>query len=261
MKRILLSIIAISIFTTIPTVVLADNAALTAKLYNAVGLLYAQSPQGELRMLCTATAFEQTPTYYSFVTAAHCIGDDDRAKERSVSGDNIPFYITKDEEGNAKTYHRAKVKWAGYQSRGEDFAVFEVQAKGGWDIIPLGDEHKEQVGSAITNIASPLGLGFQVFHGALTTLNLDRPVVDNKGINWKGSMLLDISAGGGSSGSALVSQAHENIVGFLVGSIGGSNVVGIPVSRFKAVLGAIEKKTYKWWAPQANINPDGSVKE
>ena len=99
-----------------------------------------------------------------------------------------------------------------------------------------------------------------MFHGSITSLNLDRPVVDNRGINWKGALLLDIPAGGGSSGSALVSQKNENIIGFLVGTIGGANIVGIPVSRFKAVDAAVAKNTYKWWVRDTDINPDGTTK-
>lgn len=238
----------------------ADNAALTAKAQKAVGILYAQGMQGELQMRCTATAFRKVKDTYEFVTAAHCIGDDNKDKERAATGLDIPFYITKDEPGGVKIYRRAEVKWVGFQSRGEDFAVLTVEANDEWEVIELGDEKLETSGALITNVASPIGLGFQIFHGNITSLNLDRPVVDNRGINWRGALLLDISSNGGSSGSALLSQTHETIIGFLVGAIA-NTVVGIPVSRFKAVRAAVEKKTYRWWVPDTNISPDGSLQE
>ena len=73
-------------------------------------------------------------------------------------------------------------------------------------------------------------------------------------------MLLDIPANGGSSGSALVSQKSGSIVGFLVGSIS-NTIVGIPVSRFKSVQAAIVKGTYKWYVPDTELEPDGTVKQ
>lgn len=257
MKHIVL-VIALLLAVCVTGSTQTNNEKLTATLRNAVGLLYAQDSSGGMSMRCTATAYEKTETGYKFVSAAHCIGDDNKTKEQAATGKDIPFYITRDEAGEAKTYYRAEVLWAGYQSRGEDFAVFHVVTTSSWNIIPLGDEHQEQVGSAITNIASPLGLGFQIFHGTITSVFLDRPIVDNRGINWAGTLLLQISSGPGSSGSALVSQAHENIIGFLVGAIGGDNIVGIPVSRFKAVEKAVADGKYKWWVKDTNVNPDGT---
>lgn len=257
--------IAITVFTALSLLFsassFADNPKLTERLRGAVGILYSQDASGGFSMRCTATAFKKIPVGYLFVSAAHCVGKDDTQKERAADGSGVPFYITRDEPGETKTYHRARLTWAGYQSRGEDFAVFEVRSDEHWNIIPLGDESKEQEGSPITNIASPRGLGFQVFHGTISNLNLDRPVIDGRGINWLGALLLDISAGPGSSGSALVSQKNEDIMGFLVGTIGGNNVVGIPVSRFKSVRDAVEADKYSWWAPISNLNPDGTQKE
>lgn len=259
MKRAFLSVI-LAIFLLFPTAISAENPALVQSVRKAVGLLYSQDESGSLKMRCTATAFEKTGKGYKFVSAAHCIGDDDTNKERSASGIDIPFYITFDETDGAKRYHQAKVIWVGYQHRGEDFAVFEVATKETWATVPLGDEKEETEGAQILNVASPLGLGKQVFYGTITSLNLDRPIVDGRGINWKGALLLNISAGPGSSGSALVSVEHQNIIGFLVGTIGGENIVGIPVNRFKAVDKAVKDDKYSYWKP-VNLNPDGTPQE
>jgi S1-C subfamily serine protease len=239
----------------------ANTEALIDKASQAVVLLYSQDSGGGMKMHCTATAFEKSAKGYLFVSAAHCIGNDDTLKEKAATGKNIPFFITFDETAQVKKFHPAKVKWVGYQHRGEDLAVFEVETKEKWHTIPLGDEKKLKDGASIINIASPLGLGKQVFAGYITSLFIDRPIVQGN-INWRGAMFLDINVGGGSSGSALISDKQEAIVGFLVGTVGGSNVVGIPVSRFKAVMSAVAEDKYKWYSPDdAMVNPDGSLVE
>lgn len=238
----------------------AADEALVARVSKAVVLLYSQDASGGMVMHCAGTAFEKTPTGYLIVSAAHCIGNDDTAKEHTATGVNIPFFVTFDETAAVKRFHPAKVKWVGYQHRGEDFAVLAVTTSEVWETIPLGDEKSLKDGAKIITIASPLGLGKQVFEGSITSLYIDRPIVQGD-INWRGSMFLDINVGGGSSGSALISEKQEAIVGFLVGTAGGSNVVGIPVSRFKAVQQAIADGKYKWYVNDANVNPDGTAQE
>jgi len=217
-------------------------------IQNAVGLLYSQDQSGSMRMACTATAYERIKTGYRFVTAAHCIGSDNRDKELSASAET-PFFITFDEHAE-KTFWPAEPVFIGYQSRGEDFAVFEVETTKHWPVIPLGDEQHEVIPALYWNIASPLGLGKQVFSGSVTSLDLDRPVKQND-INWQHSLVLQqAGVNGGSSGSALVSQTQRTIIGFLVGSIGESTIVAIPVSRFRVALKAWQEKRYRWYRPK-----------
>lgn len=251
----------ITIILSLATVpLMAASDALIERASHAVSILYSQDAQGGMVMHCTATAFEKTLTGYLVVSAAHCVGNDDTAKEHAATGANTPFFVTFDEIAAVKRFHPAKVKWVGYQHRGEDFAVFEVTTPETWQVIPLGDEKTLKDGAKIVNVASPLGLGKQVFEGSITSLFIDRPIVQGD-INWRGSMFLDISVGGGSSGSAIISEKQEAIVGFLVGTVGESNVVGIPVSRFKAVRDAVAAGKYKWYVNEQDINPDGTVRE
>lgn len=223
------------------------DVSLTGLAVRAVALLYSQDAEGGMRMRCTATAFDKTRKGYKFISAAHCIGEDNRDKERAASGENIPFFVTFDETKTVKKFHPASVEWVGYQHRGEDFAEFAVATEEQWAAIPLGDEKDLQAGAKIVNVASPLGLGIQVIGGTISSVFLDRPVVQGD-INWKGSMLLSLATvGGGSSGSAVISEEQRAIVGFLVGTIGANNIVAIPVSKFKAVRKAVEAGTYKYW--------------
>lgn len=246
--------------TLVGLIVVAPRAQAPAKadkslidqVYRSVALLYSQDASGSMKMHCTATAYDKKDGGYVFATAAHCVGSDDTTKERSANAANQSFFVTFD-EADGKMFYPAKVLGVGYQHRGDDFATFHVKTKEDWPTVPLGDEQKETVadgeGAPILNVASPLGLGKQVFHGYISSLSLDRPIVEDD-INWKGSMLLQISAGPGSSGSAIVSVRQRAIVGFLVGTIGGSNIVAIQVSKFKTFAEGIAKGSYRWYAPE-----------
>jgi hypothetical protein len=229
----------------------------------SVGLLYEQDASGGMRMLCTTTAFENTGRVYQFVTAAHCVGKDDTTKERSADPFKTAFFITFDEVANEKQFFTATPIFVGYQSRGEDFAVFQVTAPPNetWPVVALGDEKTITDGAPYWNIASPLGLGRQVFEGVISSVYLDRPLVEGD-INWKGTLVLQqAGVNGGSSGSALISKDQHAIIGFLVGTIGQSTIVAIPVSRFKSVRIAVTAGKYKWWTAQAQLNPDGTPKQ
>lgn len=229
------------------------DAAYVKQLHSAVGLLYSIDSSGGYRMHCTATIFEKSPKGYLFVTAAHCIGTDDRTKETSASVETS-YYITFDEHDN-KVFWPAEVKWVGYQTRGEDLMVIEVASTAVWPVIRLGDESKEIPPAPYWNIASPLGLGKQAFEGNITSLDLDRPVKQGD-INWQHSLVLQQSGvGGGSSGSALVSKSQRAIVGLLVGTIGDSTIIAIPISRFKAVDAAVKAGKYRWYKPKEVIEP------
>lgn len=238
----------------------ASDKAFIDKAKQAVGLLYSQDESGGMRMLCTTTAFEKVQKGYLFVTAAHCVGRDDTQKEKSADPFKTSFFITFDETKSEKKFYPAKPLFVGYQSRGEDFAVFTVDTTQQWEIVTIGDEKKITDGAAYWNIASPLGLGRQTFEGIVSSVYLDRPLVEGD-INWKGTLVLQqAGVNGGSSGSALISKDQKAIIGFLVGTVGGSTIIAIPVSRFIAVRQAVEAGKYKWWAAQQELNPDGSPK-
>ncbi len=257
MKRI--AALLFAFLLTIPLGVAAQhNKELVEKAKKAVVLLYSQDESGGMRMRCTATAFEKSEVGYLLISAAHCIGDDNVEKERAASPTDIPFFVTFDETDVIKKFYPVHVKFVGYQHRGEDFAVFEVKTTEVWTTIPLGDEKKETEGSTFINVASPLGLGKQVMYGTISNLFLDRPFLSGN-INWKGTLVLQIpGVQGGSSGSALVADDQEAIVGFLVGSIGDGTIVAIPVSRFIAVKKAVAEKKYKYYTAPEQLNPDGT---
>jgi hypothetical protein len=229
---------------------------LTDNVNNATALLYSQDSAGGMRMHCTSTAYERDEDdglyEYTFLSAAHCIGNDNQGREQVADYRNKIFYITFDRT-DPKIFYRAEVKSIGYQSRGDDFAELTVLSREMWPIIPIGDERKEEEGNEVVNVASPFGLGKQVFHGHITKLELDRPVVQGN-INWTGVMLVQIpGTGGGSSGSAIISVKQEAIVGFLVGTISNTAQAAIPVSRFVEFKKSMKNGTYRWAIPEGEL--------
>lgn len=230
-------------------------------VYAAVALFYAQTEDGTFKQLCTATAFERSGKTYKFITAAHCVAEDNVLRER-VEVVRVRFLTTFDEEGE-KGIVPVKLLAVGYQCNGDDLAVFEVQLKKEIPVIPLAAKNAIR-GEHIVNVASPLGLGKQLFRGYVSSSKLDRPMISERaGINWDGATLLDISVGPGSSGSAVVSPKQGGIVGILVGTIGGRsstfNVVAIPVEQFHKFWNAAKAGKYKWYRPEeigVNVSHD-----
>jgi hypothetical protein len=219
----------------------------TEKAKAATAILFSQNENGGMVVRCTATAFDKHGDKYTFVSAAHCVGEDDVQHERVATSNRTTFYISFD-ESKLKRFYNAKVLWVGYQHRGDDFSIYEVDPGKDvdWPVIPIGDEKKEQEGNSVLNIASPQGLGLQVFHGSISKMELDRPVVEGD-INWKGAILLQMpGTNGGSSGSAIISEKQEKIVAFLVGTIGGTSITAIPASRFSTFKDKAENGKYKW---------------
>ncbi len=213
----------------------------------ATALLYARvGEDGKYVMVCTTTAFEYTGLVYRFVTAAHCVGEDN-VKTKHVELAPVDWFISFDERGK-KEFIPAKILRAGYQSRGDDFAVLEVTLDRQIPTVPVAAKDPS-LGEPVCNIASPLGLGKQLFRGHVSMEQLDRPVVD-EGLNWRDTTLLQISSGPGSSGSAIVSTSQGAIVAFLVGRIsnrGSSNIVSIPASKFKRFNQLVASKQYPWY--------------
>ncbi len=231
----------------LPGVSAADSMTpLQKKLNAAVVILAGQTEDGGLKMLCTATAFERKGDIYRFITAAHCVADDDTDHKR-VSVAQTNWYVTFDEAG-LKEFHPAKILYVGYQSRGDDFAILEAELKREIPVIPLAERDGEK-GETIDNVAAPLALGKQLFDGHVSLEDLDRPVIKDT-INWWHAMLLQVNVGPGSSGSAVVSRKQEAIIAVLVGNVSfrsSPNVVAIPVSKLRRFLKAVKCGKYEWF--------------
>lgn len=238
-----------------PTTILqgADDgqpiSELEKQMEEATALLYAWKDGGEMQMFCTATAFERSGKTYRFVSAAHCVAEDYRNKVEVVP---FKWFISFDEPG-VKKFHPAKLLGVGFQSRGDDFAVLEVTLDREIPLIPMATKDAV-LGEKVSNVASPLGLGKQLFRGHVSKTYLDRPV-GGRGFNWTGATLLQIKCGPGSSGSSVVSRKNKAIVSILVGIIyRGPSVfiVSIPATKFNRFWKDVQNNKYPWYKPSDN---------
>lgn len=229
-------------------------------LYSSTVLLYSQNEQGDMQMRCTATAIDHSVKGYIFVTAAHCACQDD-VEKRAVSPERTAFYISPDDVGT-KEFLKAEPVGCGYRHRGDDFALFQVVTEKKFPVIPLGIDPKMM--EQVVNVASPLGLGKQVFFGTVSSPLLDRPVVVDD-INWQNVFLLQLfGVNGGSSGSSLLCLDQKAICGFVVGSLGDTTMTAMPVSRLQKVRAGIADGSYKYWQPEADmpsVKPSAKTKK
>lgn len=231
-----------------------DRAFIEDTYFPAVTLLYAQDESGTMTMRCTATAFEKLAAGYLFASAAHCATSIDKQSREKL--DKVEFFITPDEKQGTKTFVRATIVACGYRDDGDDFCVFYVKTEQNFPLVPLGVDSSSLAGEEVVNVASPEGLGKQVFFGRITMPKLDRSIVIDD-LNWSRTVLLQLpGTNGGSSGSAIVCLNQHAVCAFLVGTIGGTTIVGIPVSRFKVFLSDVKACRSKNYVEDRNTAGD-----
>jgi hypothetical protein len=225
--------------------------------YPATALLYAQDDNGTMKMRCTATSIEKTAKGYVFVTAAHC-GCEDNTENKTVSPEKAFFFITAD-DNREKRFLVANPIVCGYRHTGDDFFLLQVDTDLVFPVVPLGED--PVVMEPIVNVASPLGIGKQVFQGSVSSASLDRPVLADD-INWTHASLLQLfGTDGGSSGSAVVCLNQKKICSFVVGSIDKTTIVAMPVSRLLRLRELFSKGEYTHWKADPDEVPDKKVKK
>ncbi len=195
-----------------------DEQKLAASLSDSVVILYTQDDAGDMHMTCTATAYRKTDSGYRFVSAAHCVPGD-----RDFEQKQIKFFVTAD-KASLKSFVEVSLIEAGDKQVGDDFAIFEAETDAVFTVTPLGDSASVKQGDSMLNIASPFGLGKQLFVGYVSLAHVDRPKMDLNEVQWTDVMMVNIGGGPGSSGSAIVSEDQKAIVAFLVGSFNSGNV-------------------------------------
>lgn len=242
MKR-FLNVLLLSLLFLLPAAAQPSADAhtkLVQHVYNAVTLLYNQDEQGGMHMRCTATAYRKTKAGYRFVSASHCVSGNTDEEQSETH-----FFVTPDANGKAKVFIPATLIKAGDRDAGDDFAIFEITTSESFEVVPLGND-VTAVGTPVVDVASPLGLGKQYFEGYVSAPKLDRPPLDAGLVKWRNVMLVEIGSGPGSSGSAIVAEDQQAIVGFLVGGFSANiGAICVPVSQFKAFEAKVDAGTYK----------------
>ena len=221
----------------------ADVEYVNKVFYPATVLLYSQDEHGSMQMHCTATAIEKQADGYEFVTASHCACKDDT--EHEIAKPQAEYWFMTADEKDSKKFIAAKLKGCGYQRKGADIALFDVKTADVYPMVNIG--HDPETMEPVINVASPLGMGKQVFTGAVTSGMVDREIVAGD-INWTKAVLVQIpGTDGGSSGSAIVSLTQRAICAFLVGTANDTTMVAMPVSRMVKFRDELKAGTYKYW--------------
>jgi len=230
-----------------------DTSFVEKTLFPAVTLLYTQSESGSMNMHCTATAFEKVEGGYIFATAAHCAVDNDIESNKYGEIVNTEYFITPDETASSKTFLKAEVIACGKQEKGDDFCLVYVKTDTIFPIVSIGVDSTNLGGESIVNVSSPLGLGKQTFYGRITSPKLDRSVVIDS-INWTHTVLMQLpGTNSGSSGSAVICLQQHSVCGFLVGIIGTSTIVAVPVSKFTTFLANVKECRTKEYLSNENL--------
>ena len=163
----------------------AAAKSLSERVRDATAILYSQTPDGGMRMHCTATVFEAHERDgrkgYLLATAAHCVAVDDLITSK-VRQSGASFFITFD-KGPNQVFHPLHIEGAGFQSRGDDFAVLHAFTDEEWEVLELGDASTLEPMDEVLNVSAPAGLGLQVMKGQITLTRLNRPV-KTRGLNW-----------------------------------------------------------------------------
>jgi hypothetical protein len=233
-----------------------DADFVKSTFYPATTLLYAQDEEGTMKMRCTATAIEKNKTGYVFVTAAHC-GCEDSVEAHTVSPEKAFFFVTADSEAD-KRFLIANPIACGYRHAGDDFFLLQVDTQIAFPVVELGDD--PQIMEAVVNVASPLGIGKQVFLGTVSSPSLNRPIIEDE-INWTHAFLLELfGTDGGSSGSAVVCLSQHKICGFVVGASNKTSIIAMPVSRLKKMMAELKAGTYKHWISDPDAVSEDVIK-
>lgn len=193
----------------------------------------------------TATAFEREGDIYRFVTAAHCIGDDDKMCQNAMSSlppASIIIGLDKNSLKNKDGVFEARLVAIGQLSKGEDFAVLEAKINRPLPTVPLADRDPE-IGEEVSNVASPISLGKTLLRGYAANISTSQNSY-TKGLNIydvENFILFNLMGASGSSGSVIASHSLQSIVAILVVIItpleiktGFSQMVlALPISRFR----------------------------
>lgn len=204
------------------------------KLAAATFALYGESGNSR-RFFCTTTAFEKTKDGYNLLTAGHCAVDEDFPADLKYYVSENVVDVTGTEIPAALLPVQLLKAWP-EDKLGVDFAVFHLVSKNKYPIIRLGDESKVSVGDTIVDVNFSKGLAKQTSEGLISSAIMQTAGASARCHVCKGDFFVQIYAGPGSSGSAVVSKRTHRILGVLVG--GFDDPIGAtisPISKFKEV--------------------------
>lgn len=192
------------------------------KLAKATFSLYGHLPGSPREhFLCTATAYEKIKGGYRLISAGHCVQDSPAGALFEVSeivgGPLVPVHLVKSRDEGVI-----------------DFSVFELISVKKYPVISLGTTSGLRVGDKVVDVHFSEGAAKQVSDGKVASQLMDSP---EKCGSCPGRYLVQIFAGPGASGSAIVLKKNHKIIAILRGGFE-SNIGAIvtPISNFQEFL-------------------------
>jgi hypothetical protein len=224
-RRLLASIAALCLSLT-PTISMASQETDRLKMSDAHQRVYDASLAlyGELgevgHFLCTSTVFARKTSLaggneYLLLTAGHCVVGADLPTD-------LKFYVSEqivDQPiiGNAKLQSVDVV--SAENDDKYDFAILHLVSNKDYPVIPLAERNiVPQIEDKVYTINFSLGLAKQVALGVVATNVITNGGSENECAPCKGRYLVHLFAGPGASGSAVVDEKTNTIVG--VGELG-----------------------------------------
>ena len=218
MKALILLAICLTIFSQ---GLFAGSSRLEKKVQAATFAVILQDTEGSKHFACTATAFQKTKTGYLLLTAGHC-----------VTGEyaNLPVFVEKEVDSKLDLLPVTVVK---AQHDELDFAVLELQTKDKLPIVKLDKTPDISIGSKVINVNFTEGIGKITSPGRISSAVSDVSSFDKDCDQCLNHFMVQLFAGPGASGSAIVSQRSGKIIGILTG--GSGDTIGGFIEPIKAI--------------------------
>lgn len=224
MKRILAGILIALILTFNSAAATLPQQDFHDLVSNATFALY--GIKGNVRhFLCTATAIERTADGYNLLTAGHCVLPPDIPE-------GVKFYVAESIEASP-VLQTVTVEKAALTDK-YDFAFLHLKTTRVYPAISVSHYPLPSLETLVVAVNFSEGLIKQVSRGVVSSGLMNPGAADGKCNICTGRFMVQISAGPGASGSAVIDEGTHEIVGLIEGGIPRSNVgaICIPVSRY-----------------------------
>jgi len=182
------------------------------RVYDASFALYGELGQVG-HFLCTATAVAKRPGEYLLLTAGHCVIGDDLPSD-------LKFYVSEQIVDQPVVGNPALMPVEVLKAENDDkydFALLDFASNKDYPVIPLSSKVPE-VEDKVYTVNYSLGVAKQIALGEVAT-----GIIGNEGSEGdcsicKGRYLVHLFAGPGASGSAIIDEKTNTVVG--VGEFG-----------------------------------------
>jgi S1-C subfamily serine protease len=204
-----------------------------SKANAATGALYGEK-NGIKDFYCSGEAFEKKGNAYLFVTAGHCVDDDDSWFFPS----KITFYVSFSEDEAGPFYEAIILK----RSVVDDIVILKIPAGSAVEAVPLGDENKLFAGDPVFNCTFIFDSGrLNIFGQFIAARFPHLPIHFEKFTRWHHAMPVNILVAPGSSGSPLFDEKQQAVIGMVVGYVpeAPTYCIAIPVSRIKTIVDSL----------------------